>query len=129
MWTIEKDFRFEASHQLPNYKGKCNRLHGHSWKGTVVLQSPNLQPGGEQVGMVQDYSEIGVIVNKLVYDKLDHWHLNDTTGLENPTSEELARWVFNQLITQLPMLVAVVIEETCTSRCTYQGETQQCLTF
>ena len=117
-WILEKDFRFEASHQLPNHEGKCRRLHGHSWKMTVKVAG-QLQTEGSQQGMVTDYGVLSAIVKPLIDEKLDHWHLNDTTKLENPTSEELARWIFQRLKGAIPNLIAVQVEETCTARCTY----------
>lgn len=119
MFTLEKTFSFEASHQLPLHDGKCARLHGHSWKMTVFLRSPGLHDSGPQTDMVQDFGRISAAVRPLVDGKLDHWHLNETTGLANPTSEALARWVFQQLEPELPLLHAVRVEETCTSACTY----------
>ena len=69
--------------------------------------------------MLVDFYDIKQALNPIVDGYLDHWHLNDSTHLTNPTSEELARWVYNKLLPFLPDLHAVVIEETCTSACTY----------
>lgn len=120
MFTLEKEFRFEASHRLPLHDGKCQRLHGHSWAGKVILQGDELQASGPQSGMLQDFGRVSAALKPLLEEKLDHWHLNETTGLSNPTSEELARWVFNHLKPLLHLLVAVRIEETCTSACTFK---------
>lgn len=119
MWYLEKDFTFEASHQLPNHNGKCARLHGHSWRLTVLVASPELRTGGPQDGMVVDFYKISQPVKKLLEDTLDHYHLNAQTGLANPTSEELARWIYEQLLGKIPHMVGIRIGETCTSRCTY----------
>ena len=124
MWQLEKEFSFEASHQLPHHDGKCARLHGHSWKGRVIVQSSVLYHDGPKQGMVMDYADISVPVKRLVEATLDHYHLNDSTGLENPTSEELAAWIYRQLEPNIPGMIAVVIEETCTSRCSYIKDTQ-----
>jgi 6-pyruvoyltetrahydropterin/6-carboxytetrahydropterin synthase len=70
--------------------------------------------------MVQDFGDVSAAVRPLVENDLDHWYLNESTKLNNPTSEELARWVFNKLKPLLPLLVAVEIEETCTSACRYE---------
>lgn len=118
MWTLTKDFRFEASHRLPHHDGKCFRLHGHSFKGQVHLMSPTLIEEGPKQGMVIDYSDVSKVVKAMVDEHLDHYHLNDL--LSNPTSENLAQWVYTYLKPDLPMLVAVEIEETCTARCVYQ---------
>ena len=120
MWLVAKQFRFEASHTLPYHGGKCARLHGHSWIGHMVCESTELSDHGPDRGMVTDYEDMTRAVLPLLEDVLDHWHLNDSTGLDNPTSEELARWVYHQLKPSLPLLSKVIIEETCTSRCEYQ---------
>jgi 6-pyruvoyltetrahydropterin/6-carboxytetrahydropterin synthase len=122
MWTLEKEFRFEASHVLPHQGGKCSRLHGHSWKGRVVVQAAKLHEEGPEAGMVMDFNHIAAILDPLIERYLDHRHLNDIPGMENPTSEEIARWLYRQLKPKLPHLVAVEIDETCTSRCRYVEE-------
>lgn len=119
-WIIYKEFRFEAAHRLPHYEGKCRRLHGHSWLGRVYVKSNHLQSQGSQQGMVMDFGEISQYLQPLLDNFLDHHYLNETTGLENPTSEELSRWIYEKLAkVGLPGLHAVEIRETCTSGCTY----------
>jgi 6-pyruvoyltetrahydropterin/6-carboxytetrahydropterin synthase len=119
-WIIYKEFRFEAAHRLPHHEGKCRRLHGHSWLGRVYIKSNHLQSQGSQQGMVMDFGEISQYLQPLLDDFLDHHYLNETTGLENPTSEELSRWIYEKLAKAgLPGLHAVEIRETCTSGCTY----------
>lgn len=120
MFRLEKKFRFEASHQLPKHDGKCSRLHGHSWIGTLVCEDYELVTQGSKAGMLVDFGDLSAAIKPLLDQYLDHWHLNETTGLANPTSEELARWIFNRLKPDLPWLVAVRIEETCTSSAEYQ---------
>jgi 6-pyruvoyltetrahydropterin/6-carboxytetrahydropterin synthase len=122
-WEIEKHFTFEASHQLPNHDGKCRNCHGHSWRGTVTVRSCLLETQGPQSGMVLDYGVISAALKPLVENYLDHHHLNETTKLVNPTSEELARWIYMKLIGVLPGLVGVAIHETCTSSCRYYPAT------
>lgn len=121
MWTLKKKFRFEASHVLPFHGGKCARLHGHSWHGTVVCTSDTIQETGPSRGMVADFSEIGAVVDELVRTRLDHYHLNESIPLENPTCEEIARWIYSELRPRIPLLSAVIIEETCTSSCEYRA--------
>ena len=120
MWRLEKDFKFEASHRLPHHNGKCARLHGHSWIGKIVCEAKELQKDGPTRGMVVDFSEISKIMDPIIETFLDHHHLNDTTGMENPTSEEMARWLYEQVAPKLPQLTSIIIEETCTARCEYQ---------
>ncbi len=115
MFTLTKSFRFEAAHKLPKHDGKCQRLHGHSFLGSIVVQGMMLIEEGPKAGMLIDYGDLSNLVKPLLDHFLDHHYLNETTGLENPTSEELARWIFQRLLPLCPQLVAVRIEETCTS--------------
>ncbi|ELS04043.1 queuosine biosynthesis protein QueD [Xenococcus sp. PCC 7305] len=120
-WIIYKEFRFEAAHRLPTYNGKCNRLHGHSWVGRIHVKGNELIDQGSQQGMLIDYGEISDYIQPLLDNFLDHYYLNETTGLENPTSENLSRWIFEKLEkVGLPGLYAVEIRETCTSGCIYK---------
>ena len=114
-----KEFTFEAAHRLPNVPEghKCARLHGHSF---VVRLSVDGNVG-EQSGWVMDFGDIKSAFKPL-YDRLDHYYLNDIPGLENPTSENLARWIWRELSPSLPQLSAVEIRETCTSGCIYLGD-------
>ena len=115
---IFKTFRLEAAHRLPNVPAghKCARLHGHSF--AVELQVSG--PLGEDSGWVMDFAELKQAFQPL-YDRLDHHYLNDIEGLENPTSERLAVWIWDRLKPALPLLSAVTVHETCTSGCRYTG--------
>ena len=120
-WSIYKEFRFEAAHSLPNHTGKCCRLHGHSWVGRVYIQGNTLYLTGSQKGMLMDFGLVSSYIEPIREQYLDHYYLNETTGLENPTSEELARWIYEKLeLAGLPGLDAVEIRETCTSGCIYK---------
>ena len=116
---IYKEFIFEAAHRLPNVPDghRCARLHGHSWKGTIYVRGEV----GARTGWIMDYAEIKEVFDP-IYQKLDHNYLNEIEGLENPTSEVLAKWIWKQLKPKLPALSRVVINETCTSGCIYRGE-------
>lgn len=116
---IYKEFDFEAAHRLPNVPPghKCARLHGHSFRIRVYVRGP-VHP---HTGWVMDFGDIKAAVRPLV-ERLDHYYLNEVDGLENPTSENLARWVWRRLKPALPGLSKVVINETCTSGCAYEGE-------
>ncbi|MBE9115296.1 6-carboxytetrahydropterin synthase QueD [Lusitaniella coriacea LEGE 07157] len=125
-WLIYKEFRFEAAHRLPNYQGKCSRLHGHSWIGRVYVRGEKLIESGSQQGMIIDYGEIEKYIEPLRDRYLDHYYLNETTGLPNPTSEAIAKWVFERLeVVGLPGLYAVEIQETCTSSARYRKSPQE----
>jgi 6-pyruvoyltetrahydropterin/6-carboxytetrahydropterin synthase len=115
---IYKQFQIEAAHLLPNVPAdhKCRRLHGHSFQIEVHVAG-DLDPA---LGWVMDYADIKGAFQPL-FDQLDHRYLNDVEGLENPTSENLAIWVWDRLIDPLPSLTKVVVKETCTSGCTYPG--------
>ncbi len=122
MWTLKKEFRFEAAHRLPSHDGKCARLHGHSWRGLVVVEGDQLHTRGSKAGMLVDFADVSTPVKEMVDKYLDHYYLNETLGLDNPTSERVAEWVFNYLkfnAAPLP-ITAIVIEETCTSSCEYR---------
>jgi 6-pyruvoyltetrahydropterin/6-carboxytetrahydropterin synthase len=116
---IHKVFALEAAHRLPNAPEghKCRRLHGHSFQVEVHISGP-VSP---EQGWVQDFADIGEAFQPL-HATLDHNYLNDIAGLENPTSENLARWIWQRLKPSLPLLSKIVIQETCTAGCTYYGE-------
>ena len=116
---IFKEFSIEAAHHLPAVPEdhKCRRLHGHSFLVRVVVAG---EPG-EQSGWVMDFADISGAF-KPVFEALDHRYLNEVEGLENPTSENLARWIWARLKPGLPALSAIEIRETCTSGCAYKGD-------
>lgn len=115
---IYKDFHFEAAHRLPNVPAghKCARLHGHSFHVRLYVQGET----GEHSGWVMDFSDIKRAFKPLL-EQLDHFYLNDIPGLENPTSEHIAQWIWQRLQPNLNELYAVEIRETCTSGCIYKG--------
>ena len=115
---IYKEFTFEAAHRLPNVPEghKCARLHGHSFRVTIHV-SGSLD---QKLGWVIDFSEIKTAF-KPIMNQLDHNYLNDIAGLENPTSENLAVWIWNELKSSLPKLTQIVVSETCSSGCIYRG--------
>lgn len=116
---IYKKYTFEAAHRLPNVPEghKCARLHGHSYSVEVHVSG---QPDSE-LGWIMDFSDITAAVNPVI-KQLDHYYLNDINGLENPTSENIVRWLWPRLKAVLPALSKLVISETCTSGCVYTGE-------
>src|SRR5687768_3573617 len=116
---IYKEFGFEAAHRLPNVPEghKCARLHGHSFRVEVHVRG-DVDP---ELGWVMDFAEIKAACRPLI-DRLDHRYLNEIEGLENPTSEVLARWIWPRLKPDLPALSRIAVRETCTSGCSYAGE-------
>ncbi len=119
MVKIYKKFTIEAAHRLPNLPEdhKCHRLHGHSFNIEIHVEG-EVNKG---TGWVMDFAEISKIF-KPIYEQLDHHYLNEIPGLENPTSENLAKWIFDKLKPQLNLLEAVVVQETCTAGCIYKGD-------
>ena len=121
---VFKEFTFEAAHQLPNVPPghKCARLHGHSFIVRIFVEGPV----GERSGWVQDFGDIKAAFKPL-YDELDHNFLNEIDGLDNPTSENLARWIWTRLSPRLPLLSKIQVQETCTAGCVYYGpENETC---
>lgn len=116
---IYKEFRIEAAHRLMNTPEghKCRRLHGHSFVVRLYLDGPVQEPEG----WVTDFAHIREAFQPY-YEQLDHHYLNEVEGLENPTSEKLAIWIWNRVKPDLPSLSRVVVEETCTAGCEYSGE-------
>jgi 6-pyruvoyltetrahydropterin/6-carboxytetrahydropterin synthase len=114
-----KVFSIEAAHFLPCVPEdhKCRRLHGHSFQIEIHVTGPV----DEQTGWVMDFAEIKAAF-KPIHDRLDHRLLNEIEGLDNPTSENLARWIWRELKPTLPDLSRVVVRETCTSGCVYRGD-------
>ena len=116
---IFKSVRFEAAHRLPNVPEghKCGRLHGHSFEVELHVSGDV----DAESGWVMDFADLKKAF-KPIYNRLDHYYLNDIPGLENPTSENLARWIWNELKPSLAPLSKIVVRETCTSGCIYTGD-------
>ncbi len=116
---IWKQFTFEAAHLLPHLpeEHKCRRLHGHSYTVRVFVEG-DLDP---DLGWVVDFGDIKKAYLP-VREELDHYYLNEIDGLENPTAENIARWIWQRLKPELPILSKIEIGETCTSGCVYKGD-------
>jgi 6-pyruvoyltetrahydropterin/6-carboxytetrahydropterin synthase len=115
---LVKEFRFEAAHRLPNVPAghKCQRLHGHSFKIEITVAG-EVNP---KTGWFIDYGELDDVWNPL-FAKLDHNYMNEISGLENPTSENLAKWIWDAMKPKLGSLAQVTVFETCDARCEYTG--------
>ena len=116
---IFKEFVIEAAHRLPHVPPdhKCARLHGHSFRIEIHVDGPV----NNELGWVIDFADIKSAFRP-IEERIDHHYLNDVKGLENPTSETLARWIWTEIGSALPGLCRVVVRETCTSGCIYEGE-------
>ena len=117
--VLTRTFQIEAAHRLPFLpKGhKCERMHGHSFCVEVRVEG-ECDP---KLGWLMDYAEIKGVFEPL-FQQLDHRCLNEVAGLENPTSEMLAKWIWERLKPVLPLLAAVAVAETCTARAEYRGD-------
>lgn len=115
---LRRTFQFEAAHLLPRLPEghKCRRLHGHSFTCEVAVAG-DCDP---ELGWLMDYADIKAAFQP-IWESLDHRYLNEIPGLENPTSEVVAAWIWRALKPRLPLLVEVVVAETCTARCIYRG--------
>jgi 6-pyruvoyltetrahydropterin/6-carboxytetrahydropterin synthase len=116
---IFKCITLECAHRLPNVPAghKCARVHGHSFRVEIRVRGPV----DGHLGWVMDFADVKAAFEPL-YQQLDHRYLNDVPGLENPTSENLARWIWQRLKPGLPQLAEVVVHETCTSGARYAGD-------
>src|ERR1039457_3421049 len=113
---IFKDFQFEAAHCLPRAPEghKCRRLHGHSYRVRVHVQGSV----ATETGWVMDFADIGAAFHA-IHVCLDHRYLNEIPGLDNPTCEAIATWIWDRLKPTLPSLTRITIHETCTAGCSY----------
>jgi 6-pyruvoyltetrahydropterin/6-carboxytetrahydropterin synthase len=109
---LKKDFSFDAAHRLEEYHGKCEALHGHTYRFRVTLKGT---PDGES--MVMDFVQLKELVNELVVSRLDHSLLNDT--IPQPTAENIALWIWRQIESAVRKencaLYSVQVWETSTS--------------
>ncbi|MBT8487086.1 MAG: 6-carboxytetrahydropterin synthase QueD [Phycisphaerales bacterium] len=115
---LMKSFSFEAAHFLPGFPDghKCRRMHGHSFRVDVFVEGRI--PDGQH--HLVDYGEIKDAIRP-IRAQLDHYLLNEIPGLEHPTSEVIAAWIWERLAPSLPLLAEIHVHETCTNRCEYRG--------
>ena len=116
---IFKEITFEAAHLLPNVPEghPCRRLHGHSFRVEIYVEGEV----DSKTGWILDFAEIKAAFVPLL-KQLDHNYLNDIPGLSNPTSENIAKWIWTNLKPRLPILSKILVRETCTSGCIYCGD-------
>jgi 6-pyruvoyltetrahydropterin/6-carboxytetrahydropterin synthase len=113
------EFGFESAHALPGVPAghKCRRMHGHSFRAEIRVKGP-VDP---KLGWYVDYADVKAVVEPL-REQLDHRTLNEVEGLENPTSEMIAKWIWDRVKPKLAGLACVTVRETCTNRCEYYGQ-------
>jgi 6-pyruvoyltetrahydropterin/6-carboxytetrahydropterin synthase len=115
---VTKEFTFDSAHNLPNYHGKCERLHGHTYRLQVTIEAP-IEP---ESGMALDFAILGDVVEREVVAALDHRYLNEIVAVSS--AENMTLWIWNRLAGKLPRakLFEVKLWETPTSSVTYRGE-------
>jgi 6-pyruvoyltetrahydropterin/6-carboxytetrahydropterin synthase len=115
-YELKQHFQIESARFLPKLPKThpCSQVHGHSFKIVLTLVG-DLNP---EIGWVMDYHEITKIMTPLL-TQLDHKLLNEVSGLENPTSELLAKWIYEKAGSQIPLLKRVSVMETPTTECSY----------
>jgi 6-pyruvoyltetrahydropterin/6-carboxytetrahydropterin synthase len=117
MYSLKVDGTFSSAHNLRGYKGKCEDLHGHNWRVEIVVKSSEL----DNLGMVLDFKflkkKLGVIL-----EEMDHKYLNKLVYFKkvNPTSENIAKYIYNKLKIRVPLLSSVTVWENSTSSATYE---------
>jgi 6-pyruvoyltetrahydropterin/6-carboxytetrahydropterin synthase len=116
---LYKEFTFDSAHFLPNVPDghKCKNIHGHTYRLRVWLQG---KPD-PHFGWIIDFAELKKII-KPVVTQLDHKLMNDIPGLENPTCELIAVWIWDRLKPALPAMHRIELHETPTSGVIYEGE-------
>ncbi|CDR35081.1 6-carboxytetrahydropterin synthase QueD [Criblamydia sequanensis] len=119
MFELEKSFRFEAGHSLPQSNSKCRVPHGHSFLLVVKIRAEKLQEEGQERNMVVDFNVISSVVRPLINEYFDHCWLNDTLQTDAPTVEFIARWIYNRLKPELPDLYSITLHETDTQKVTF----------
>lgn len=119
---ISKTFTFDAAHQLPHVPEghQCGRLHGHTYQVDIVVDGPM----DEKQGWVMDFADIKAVFKPLE-KQMDHHLLNDIPGLENPTAENMAIWIWERMFEKVPLLYCVKVKETPTSLVEYFGESPE----
>jgi 6-pyruvoyltetrahydropterin/6-carboxytetrahydropterin synthase len=113
---LRRSFSFEAAHHLPRHPGKCRQVHGHSFRLTVTLEGTP-EPAS---GMLLDFAQLKRVVRGEVLERLDHTDLNQL--IDNPTAENLCRWIWERLTAALPGLCEIELHETANCSVVYRGE-------
>jgi len=115
---IVQAFRFEAAHHLPRVADthRCKRMHGHSYRVELKLDGP-VDPYS---GFVVDFFDLEAAFRPLL-ERMDHHCLNDIEGLENPTAENIAMWIYDRVKPALPLLSSVIVYETTDCWAEYDG--------
>lgn len=117
MYSLKVEGAFSSAHNLRGYKGKCEDLHGHNWRVEISVQSKTL----DNIGMLLDFKYLKKKLNA-VLEKMDHKYLNKLISFKrlNPTSENIAKYIYNELKSRIPLLNSVTVWENSSSAATYE---------
>jgi 6-pyruvoyltetrahydropterin/6-carboxytetrahydropterin synthase len=117
MYSLRVEGNFSSAHNLRGYKGKCEDLHGHNWRVGIVIKSKDL----DNIGLVVDFKYLKKKLSA-VLEEMDHKYLNKLVFFKkiNPTSENIAKYIYKKLIKQIPLLASVTVWENPTSSATYE---------
>lgn len=117
MFSVKVESNFSSAHNLRGYKGKCEELHGHNWRVEAVAQKDEL----DKIGMVLDFKYLKMQLRKIT-EKLDHKYLNNILCFRkvNPTSENIAKYIYGELKSKIPALKSVTVWENTASSATYE---------
>jgi 6-pyruvoyltetrahydropterin/6-carboxytetrahydropterin synthase len=118
--NLSETFTFDAAHYVPCFAGighKCGRLHGHTWRVEIHVEG-EVNP---ETAILVDYYDLHAAWAP-IGEALDHRYLNEVEGLEKPTTEVIAAWIWERLKPSLPLLSKLVLYEGATARCEYRGE-------
>ena len=117
MYRLKVEGNFSSAHNLRGYKGKCEDLHGHNWRVEITVESEEL----DEIGMLQDFKYLKKKLNAVLED-LDHKYLNKLVQFKkiNPTSENIAKYIYDRLNLQIPLLNSVTVWENSTSSAIYE---------
>ena len=120
MYSLKVQGTFSSAHNLRGYKGKCEDLHGHNWIVEIVIKSAKL----DDIGMVLDFKYLKKKLNACL-EQMDHKYLNKLSFFKkvNPTSENIARYIYDQLKPSISLLSCVMVWENSTSSATYEPST------
>ena len=124
MYSLKVQGVFSSAHNLRGYKGKCEDLHGHNWLVEIVIKSAQL----DDIGMVLDFKYLKKKLNACL-EQMDHKYLNRIPyfsaagGKVNPTSENIAKYIYKKLKPQIPLLNCVTVWENSTSSANYEPST------
>ena len=117
MFIIKRTYHFEAGHNLPLVKGKCQTPHGHSFLLKVSLKSPTLKTKGTEKNMITPFEKIDALVMPMMQKWFDHKWLNESLKTDAPTCEFMAKWIYDHLKPNLPALYSIEVSENalCTA--------------